>query len=135
MVSKSLYIASRYSRRDEMREVAKRLEEYGVVVTSSWLKEDFPLNVKMDDITPSDHRKIATVDLADIIRADGMLFFAEDQHNQPPRGGRHVEFGYALAQGLQMYVVGDHENIFHYLPNVLVFPTLEVFFEHEFTGA
>jgi len=133
MIANSLYLASKYSRRDELREVAKRLDTYGIKITSSWLAENYSLNVAMKDIDVNTHQELAKTDLDDIVRANGFLFFAEDQNAQPPRGSRHVEFGYALAQGLQMYVIGEPENIFHHLPNVHCYPTLDAFFEEEFT--
>jgi len=38
------------------------------------------------------------------------------------RGGRHVEFGLALAQGKHLILVGQPENVFHHLPQVRVIP-------------
>jgi hypothetical protein len=39
-------------------------------------------------------------------------------------GGRHVEFGLALAQGKRMIMVGPRENVFHYLlPDSQIFAT------------
>jgi nucleoside 2-deoxyribosyltransferase len=123
----SIYLAAPYRRRDELRAIAEELASFGVRPTSRWLLEDFSLNVKLTELPDELNTNIAEMDLADIISADGFLFFAEDANNQPPRGGRHVEFGYALAQGLQMYVIGDKENIFHYLPNVHHFATFNDF--------
>lgn len=120
-----VYVASRYSRRDEMRDVAEQLSERGFIVSSTWLQEDYPLNMNLDGLTPEQHAEIATQDLEDVISSDILIFFAEDQNNQPPRGGRHVELGYALALGVNVYIVGQRENIFHYLPNVKVVPNLE----------
>jgi hypothetical protein len=34
------------------------------------------------------------------------------------RGGHHVEFGYALAQGKRIILVGHRENVFNYLPEI-----------------
>jgi hypothetical protein len=37
-------------------------------------------------------------------------------------GGRHVEFGLALAQGKRVIIVGPRENVFHYLlPDAQIF--------------
>jgi nucleoside 2-deoxyribosyltransferase len=33
-------------------------------------------------------------------------------------GGRHVEFGYALAKGKRVVVIGERENVFHHHPSV-----------------
>lgn len=109
-----IYIAGRYSRRDEFREIAKQLEEMGHEVTSRWLQEDEPLNSHMGDHTPDWYAKTAQIDLEDIDNAAAVLFYAEDPKVGTPRGGRHVEFGYAIAKGKFIYVVGPEENIFHY---------------------
>lgn len=109
-----IYIAGRYSRRDEFREVAKQLEEMGHEVTSRWLQENEPLQSHMGDHTPEWYAKTAQTDLEDISAADAVLFYAEDPKVGTPRGGRHVEFGYAIAQGKFIFVIGPEENIFHY---------------------
>lgn len=41
------------------------------------------------------------------------------------RGGRHVEFGMAIALGKRAIVVGSQENVFHLLPGVEVYATWE----------
>jgi hypothetical protein len=126
-----VYIAARYSRRDEMRSVAQLLMGNGITVTSRWLYEDKPLQTKLGDDTPGFYRETAHVDIEDVMRADTLLFFSEDPHLGTPRGGRHVEFGFALGQGKRVVVIGGPENIFHYLKRVLHFPTLEAFLERE----
>ena len=124
----SYYIAAaRYSRRDEMREYAKRLKSLGAAVTSRWLSEDKPLQTKLGDDSPEFYRETAHVDLQDIDRADSLLFFAEDPHVGTPRGGRHVEFGYALGTGKRLIVIGGPENIFCYLDGVLHYETIDAF--------
>jgi len=124
-----IYIASRYSRRDEMRDVAEQMSERGFIVSSTWLQEDYPLNMNLDGLTPEQHAQIAAQDLEDITGSDIMVFFGEDQNNQPPRGGRHCEFGFALALGVRIYIVGERENIFHYMPDIKVVPNLEELWE------
>jgi hypothetical protein len=126
-----VYIAARYSRRDEMRSVAKILHEQKITVTSRWLFEDKPLLTKLGDDTPQFYRETAHIDLEDIQRAETLLFFAEDPHVGTPRGGRHVEFGFAIGLGKRVIVIGGPENVFHYLKRVLHFPTLEAYLESE----
>lgn len=101
----------------------KQLEAQGHEVTSRWLEEDTPLNHSMEDVTSDYAAKSARYDLEDIDEADAVLFFSESVLT--PRGGRHVEFGYALAKDKWIYVIGPAENIFHYgdpfianIPNV-----------------
>lgn len=123
----SVYIAGRYSRRNEFRIVATALRAAGYSVTSRWLYEDKPLTTVMGDDTPEFYKETAYVDLKDIREADIVLFFSEDPLVGIPRGGRHVEFGYALGLGREIHVVGPRENIFHYVYGVKNYATLEDF--------
>lgn len=122
---KSVYIAGRYYRRDEFRTYRDKLQNAGVIVTSRWLDETSPLDGKPSDLPDSVNHDIAVTDLLDVARADAMVFFAEDPYAQPPRGGRHVEFGYALGNGKPIYVVGGKENVFHHCCTVMHFDTFE----------
>ena len=131
MDREKLYLAARYSRRNEMRSLASTLRCNGFAVTSRWLTEDDPLDHKLGDQTPMFYTETARIDLEDIDNADTILFFAEDPLVGTPRGGRHVEFGYAIASGKRLCVVGGAENIFHYLPRVEHFNSIESFISHE----
>lgn len=130
-----LYIAARYSRRNEMRQVASHLRLAGFTVTSTWLTEDKPLDTQLGDDSPMFYQETALLDLLDVDKADTILFFAEDPKVGTPRGGRHVEFGYAIATGKRLIVVGGAENIFHYLPKVLHFSNVQAFLEHDEVAA
>ena len=69
----------------------------------------------------------AAEDLEDVLRADCLVSFTEEPAAGvawAARGGRHVEFGIALAMGKRLCVVGPRENIFHHLPRVEVFRSL-----------
>lgn len=122
-----IYIAGRYSRRDEFRVYHDILTKRGFVITSNWLFEDEPLNSQMGEQTSEWYYKTQAVDLLDISRADAVLFFAEDPLVGTPRGGRHVEFGYALGLQKQVYVIGPQENVFHFNPLVVNVGSLENF--------
>ena len=113
-----IYIAARYSRRSEMRGYAQVLAQHGFIVTSRWLWEEYPENVTISDLSPQENELCAQRDLEDIREAEMFIFFAEDPLVGTPRGGRHVEFGYALAFGMEIYVIGPPENIFHFTGNV-----------------
>jgi hypothetical protein len=41
------------------------------------------------------------------------------------KGGRHVEFGLAVAAGKRLVVIGPRENVFHCLPGVSVVTDIE----------
>lgn len=111
-----IYVAARYSRKEEMKQVRLDLEKNGFNVTSSWLDEPHGADTQIHELSDSLNTEYAEVDIRDIERADRVLFFSESILT--PRGGRHVEFGYALALGLPIDVVGPKENIFHYADGV-----------------
>lgn len=128
---KSIYIASRYSRKDEMREVAEVLRGWGYKVTSSWLAEPHDSNMTLDQLPVTTNAGYAQVDLDDVLAADVMLFFSEDPLIGTPRGGRHVEYGFAVANGIEIFTVGPKENIFHYLPYIKNYESFKDFLKGE----
>jgi nucleoside 2-deoxyribosyltransferase len=111
-----VYLASRYSLKETMLGYARELRDMGVEVTSRWLAELYAANTTLDQVDPEELCGFAVDDLEDIREADAFIFFSEK--DATPRGGRHVEFGYALALGTPIMVVGPYENIFHYLPGI-----------------
>lgn len=111
-----VYLAARYSRKNEIAAYAQELKSMGFEVTSTWTEETHATNVQLTDITPATHAEYSQRDISEIDAADMMVFFSESPTEPHVRGGRHVEFGYALAIGLDILIVGPAENIFHYLP-------------------
>lgn len=123
-----IYLAARYSRNAEMRGVRDVLSTLGFEVTSRWIDlhpdvvGDFsssfgaaPLNEDPTRCAP-----LGQHDLDDIDRADWVVSFTCGTGG---KGGRHAEFGYALAKGKRLFVVGPREHVFHTLPQVEVFAT------------
>jgi hypothetical protein len=115
-VSYRVYLAGRFSRRDEFNRYADRLREWGYVVDARWLVEDHEWYGEDDDQALAAARGFALDDFGDVTAADIVLVFTE-----PPnpggrnRGGRHVEYGIALGQGKDIIIVGQPENVFHNL--------------------
>lgn len=62
--------------------------------------------------------KFALDDWEDVNAAEVVISFTEPPRSTANRGGRHVEYGIALAIGARVIVVGYRENIFHWLPVV-----------------
>jgi nucleoside 2-deoxyribosyltransferase len=118
-----VYLAARYSRRVEINAYADLLRALGYDVTSRWLLG----NHQLDDVGLSvegEHQeriRFAQEDWEDLTKADLVISFTELPRSAPSRGGRHVEFGVALARGKWCVVVGPRENVFHCLPQVSVF--------------
>lgn len=117
---KNVYLAGRFSRKDELACYAQDLERNGFVVTSRWLTGAHDGTTTNEADIPMDElATFAREDMEDIDRADMLIAFTEDPGSGPARGGRHVEAGYALAKGKMLVVVGARENVFYCLPNVL----------------
>jgi nucleoside 2-deoxyribosyltransferase len=114
-----VYLAARFSRLPELRGCERDLAEDGIEVTSRWLRGGHEWVGTPDDEIPVDElRRFAEEDLADIDAADLVVCFTEPPRSGPARGGRHVEYGYALATGKHVVVVGYRENVFYCLPGV-----------------
>lgn len=108
-----IYLAGRYGRREELQEYGAELERLGHEITSRWLSGDH-----------EDRRgeaRDAEEDIADVRRAELLLSFTESPRSGSGRGGRHVEFGFALALGKRLALVGPQENVFHTLPGLSQF--------------
>lgn len=122
-----IYIAARYGRKAEAKQLAEKLIAVGHEITSTWLDQ------KEDEMLYNEGPKSAGVfarkDLNEIDDGDVLIYLAEVEGNLWGRGGRHVEFGYALGTGKLVIVLGPMENIFHYLPEVVHFNTEEELLE------
>jgi hypothetical protein len=91
-----------------MRQIAEGLRRRGHWIVSRWI-----------DGQDTDDRQAVARDWEDLHNADCLVAFAETPGAPGrQRGGRHVEFGIALARGIRVILVGEPENVFHYLPRV-----------------
>lgn len=129
-----IYLAARYSRREELVAYRTELEALGHTVQARWLNGEHQL---ADDGTPIGNQgealvedrfqttegarlreKFAIDDWEDVNAAEVVISFTEPPRSKANRGGRHVEYGIALANRARVIVVGHRENIFHWLPVV-----------------
>lgn len=115
------YLASRYSRIEEMQAVRADLAAAGHEVTARWVNGNH--QVSDDELTTELSAQFAHEDAEDLAAADTVISFTESPRCGPTRGGRHVEFGLALALGKRVIVVGHRENVFHSLPAVEFYPS------------
>ena len=126
-----IYLAAGYSRKAEIHKYKERLEAEGFTVVSTWTEEPhvIPENGDTTKIfksqTDPQKTEIATRDLEELDQADTLVLFSEDPDVPHVRGGRHVEFGYALKASKDIYVIGPKENIFHFTPGVKHLPDFE----------
>lgn len=143
-MSLKVYLASRYSTKADMTAKALELTSRGIVCTSTWLQEKSEADISLPDAVKAlgerEMIEIAKTDLTDILRADVVVLFTVDPTVPTVRGGRHFESGFAYAlqtlvqfgwlrafpgKKWRLVTVGPRENIFHYLEDVLNFPTWE----------
>lgn len=121
----NIYVASPFAARTLGLEVSRALEAAGHVVTAGWLASQRDATDEWVGISPAstDEEVLAHAqgDLDDIDRADAYLgltsayVLAREPGIPEPwlhTGGRHVEMGYALAQGKKVALLGVPENVF-----------------------
>lgn len=108
----SVYIAAPYPMREVAAEWGRRLLLDGYTVTSEWLWVD------EDQPDHTSRRSYAEKDLRHVAAADALILMTNVRGDRSGSGGRHVEFGYALALGKRLIVCGDLESVFHHLEGV-----------------
>jgi nucleoside 2-deoxyribosyltransferase len=115
-----IYLAARFPHQHQMQIWAKYLESKGHTITSLWIYG----NEMGVDMTRHDG---ATMDLDHVNEADVLLSEVLPYKTPFSGGGRHVEFGYALAKGKILINVGDGtgEHIFHHLKCVKTVGSIE----------
>lgn len=144
-----IYLAARYSRREELCAYRAQLEASGHTVKARWLDGEHqiandgkPIGEHGESLVEgtlrsgehlSEHEqseraaalrtRFALDDWEDVNAAELVISFTEPPRSKANRGGRHVEYGIALANRARIIVVGHRENIFHWLPCVEFFPT------------
>lgn len=136
-----IYLASRYSRREELCEYRSQLRAMGHDVQARWLDGEHQISetgapignsgealVEGDDGGTSERAamlrsRFAEDDWEDVNTAEVVISFTEQPRSSANRGVRHVEYGIALANSARVIVVGYRENIFHWLPQVEFFGT------------
>lgn len=141
-----IYLAARYSRREELLTYREELQSIGHEVTSRWLNGSHQIS---DEGTPIGddgeslvefgetekagqlRQHFAIEDLQDVKDADLLIAFTEPPRSTASRGGRHVELGYALALGKIVATVGPRENVFCWLPEVRAYSSWHELILHQ----
>lgn len=118
--SLKVYLAALFSRKDEMATVADRLKSAGYGISCRWVYGG------EDGLT---REEIAILDIEDLNQANAIICFTYPRGTMTSGGGRHVEFGYALAMGKECIIIGERENVFHHCPQVKQFSSVDEFME------
>lgn len=112
-----IYLAAAFNRRAQIESAAVALCAAGYDVVSSWFAHEY-FDVTSDDKPVEVKHILALTDLRQINMSDVLIYFCEPiDAPAGVSGGRHVEFGFALASGLEIILVGSPENLFHYCPS------------------
>lgn len=127
----TIYLAARYSRREELCGYKEELERRGHKVPARWLLGEHQAHgleaaraVQCDGPIPSEQAvHFANDDVDDIWDSDIMINFTEHPRTSASRGGRHIEYGIHLAlkwsdPARRLFIVGPLENVFHTLEDV-----------------
>ena len=125
-----IYLAARYSRREELCAYRSLLQQEGHVVTSRWLNGDHQItneqlaNLSTDPEAKALGERLAMEDWQDLFTADRCISFTEHPHTTVSRGGRHIETGAWMAMSPtneDLVIVGPRENVFHCMPGIQQF--------------
>jgi hypothetical protein len=136
------YLASRYKRREELCKYREELLELGHTVEARWLDGSHQISDKGTPIGDGGEamveatgghgkegeklmEKFARDDIEDVCFADAVINFTEPPRSEANRGGRHVEYGIALALKKRLIIVGYRENLFHWVPFAEFYQTWE----------
>ena len=118
-MSKTVYLSAAFGRQAELREYRDELTRSGFEVCSRWLDE-----VANEEEVPANELSwIAQRNRYDLERSSTLIAFTEPSGAGPARGGRHVEYGYALARRAWVIIVGHRENVFHHLADCIYVET------------
>ena len=126
-----VYLAAPYAARDALRNYADDLARFGHECTSSWLSEMTEISAGTVGVAPAitDEQASAHVftDLRDVARSHALVMWTWPAAEPivtggGNSGGRHVETGAAMAQGIPVVVIGEPENIFHRASGVTCVP-------------
>lgn len=99
-------------------------------VSSSWIdrsSDDIVYNDETIDKQWHMFTSSANRDILDLRHADTLISFTGGRG----RGGRHVEFGVAVALAKRLVVIGPREHIFHTLDQVEIFSDIHSFLHYE----
>ena len=126
----TVFLCASFSRKNEMNELRKLLKKRNYKVVSRWVtRRGYGDAVELGDWERA--MREAVEDKFDVLKAERFVMFTP-QHNYVSKGGRDTEVGIALAAGKDIIIVGERRNVYHALPQVRVYPTLENMLDVEF---
>src|SRR5882672_5565887 len=113
------YLASRFDYGPQLKTWRANLGKLHCNVTSTWFEEQ---PHKADEqLTQAQKRPFADRDLRQIRQADFFIQWNLREHYENDRTcGRHIEFGFAVAMGKLIILIGESRSVFHSYADVIV---------------
>lgn len=113
-----VYIAAPWGCKRDAADAAHQFEAAGHTITKPWWEHRDVNEVDPDTWAELAHQAIE--DWRGVEEADVFVVLALQVSE-----GKSVETGLALAYGVPIILVGTRTNLFHYLPGVVVVPTVK----------
>ena len=119
-----IYVAAPYAARPMVAEFLGQIAAAGHEPICRWADGTHPVGQagNASEATLDERITWGEDDLEDIDRSHAVIVFTAEAAGIPPEqatsGGRHIETGYAIGKGKLVILVGQPENIFHWLPEV-----------------
>lgn len=102
----NIYLCAQFKEQPLMREWRRLLHNAGHTVTSRWLD--------VDECTETQRAELsANIDLDDIDISTVVISHTLNRGDLFTGGGRHIEYGYALAKNKILVNIGGVESVFH----------------------
>lgn len=106
------YFAAPWEYGPQLLPLVDCLKDTKHTVTSTWLTIPTETRSK-NSLEAADY---AFVDLADVDACNMLVLFNPKDYPMTP--GRNIEFGYALAKGKALGLIGDRKGVFQHLPQI-----------------
>ena len=108
---KKVYLSGRFISKDLLKEWRKKLIEAGFEVVSEWLDQDEEM---FPDAPYDKGLALALKDYCGVLSCDIFILNALGEWYKVG-SGKHVETGMAIAANKVVIIVGQRENVLHYL--------------------
>lgn len=112
-----VYIAASLKAQFQAALLALEMQDVGLTVTSSWIRNDFSKKPLSPERAWLDYEsKWGAKDYEDVMAADTLVLLSDEESSS---GGFYVELGIFLGAGKSnILVVGKRKNVFFYLADI-----------------
>lgn len=118
MTKHKIYIAHNFEARGWIKNEILSLIPREIKVTSRWLTSTYPTKEEQLAMGIEKYKQLrqqhGAEDLADLLDADEIVFFAEQYRDRTGKG-KHFELGYAHASALEVSIIGAVPGVNDYV--------------------